>query len=403
MLESSATAVLLVVFAGVSFFFALCETAMFSLARWQIKQLRESAGWRGQAVYRLLSRPDELLALLAFGNTFAMAGIVFVALWFGHESGGIMEWVALGLGVLLVCEIAPKLIALRAPYKWSLFVAPFLLGAERITRPMRALTRLFYLLFLRVLGPTQMESDRTPSEEEYKELLEFAFQHGALGRAERDMISRIVALGRRQVREIMRPRVHMPVILDDASVEEMIDTARRLKMRRIPLYDRHTDTVVGVLNARVLLMHPEIDLSEVIEPPAFVPETMSLLKLLRSMQRQRRDFAIVLDEFGDMAGYVMLEDILNETVGIPGFDRLVFERLGSGKWRVSGLLRIDDFRYECPQMPPVKEIETMGGLVTALLGEVPRVGQKVTFHKIKFTVLAADERSVKELLVELIP
>jgi len=100
---------------GGASFLRFVRRQLFSLARWQIKQLRESAGWRGQAVYHLLSRPDELLALLAFGNTFAMAGIVFVALWFGHESGGIMEWVALGLGVLLVCEIAPKLIALRAP------------------------------------------------------------------------------------------------------------------------------------------------------------------------------------------------------------------------------------------------------------------------------------------------
>ena len=198
----------------------------------------------------------------------------------------------------------------------------------------------------------------------------------------------------------------MAAISDDLSIEEMIQTARKYRHRRLPIYDETPDTIVGILNTRALLLDPQIDLADAIEFPSFVPETMNLLQLLKSLQRQQRGLAIVLDEFGGTAGIVTMEDILEEMIGqirnegeAEGF---VMEKLGPGRWRVNGGLRLDDFRREYPLLGDVPEVETIGGLLMSLLDVVPNTGESANFRGLKLTAQVTDERRVREILVELI-
>ena len=130
----------------------------------------------------------------------------------------------------------------------------------------------------------------------------------------------------------------------------------------------------------------------------------NLLQLLKSLQRQRRHMAMVLDEFGGTAGMVTMGDILEEMVGkirretdVEGF---LMENLGTGRWRVSGTMRLDDFRREYPPLGDVPEVETMGGLLMSLLDVVPSTGDSVVFRGLKLTAQVADERRVREVLVE---
>ncbi len=184
----------------------------------------------------------------------------------------------------------------------------------------------------------------------------------------------------------------------------MIAAAKKFKHRRLPIYDETPDTIVGILNARALLLNPEVDLSEVIEFPSFVPETMNLLQLFQSLQKQHRGLAVVLDEFGGVAGVVTMEDILGELVGKihtnASAEGFVMEKIAPGRWRVNGTMRLDDFRREFPALGELAEAETMGGLLTHLLGVVPNAGESAAFHDLKFTAQIVDERRVRELLVQ---
>jgi CBS domain containing-hemolysin-like protein len=202
----------------------------------------------------------------------------------------------------------------------------------------------------------------------------------------------------------MKPRSQMTCISDDLSIEEMIAAARKHKHRRLPIFDETPDTIVGILNTRALLLDPNVDLADAIEFPSFVPESMNLLQLLKSLQRQHRGIAIVRDEFGGTAGLVTTEDILSEMVGKIRAEmepeRFIIEKLGPGRWRVNGTMRLDDFRREYPALDDVAEVETMGGLLINLLGIVPGPGEATTFRGLKLTAQATDERRVRELLVE---
>ena len=142
-----------------------------------------------------------------------------------------------------------------------------------------------------------------------------AYQQGTLAESEKEIILQIISLDQRMVRDVMRPRAGMACISDDAPVEEMIAAAKKFKHRRLPIYDETPDTIVGILNTRALLLDPQIDLADAIEFPSFVPETMNLLQLFQSLQKQQRGLAIVLDEFGGTAGIVTMEDILGQIVG----------------------------------------------------------------------------------------
>ena len=259
---------------------------------------------------------------------------------------------------------------------------------------------------MKLAAPQFVEPPPALTDAEYQELLEMAYQQGTLAESEKEIILQIISLDQRTARDVMRPRAGMACISDDASVEEMIAAARKFKHRRLPIYDETPDTIVGILNTRALLLDPKIDLADAIEFPSFVPETMNLLQLFQSLQKQQRGLAIVLDEFGGTAGMVTMEDILGELVGKiraeaqpEGF---VMEKLAPGRWRVNGTMRLDDFRREFPALGDVPEVETMGGLLAHLLGVVPDAGESATFRGLKLTAQVADERRVRELLVEMV-
>jgi len=391
--------------AGASFFFALAETALFSLGKWQVRQAQERDARAGGIIARLLSEPEDLLATMVLGNTFASAAMLAVAFWMALRGQWPFKITIAGLLALTLfgCEVLPKTLAVRRPMLWSLRVARPLsiLGKFELLR--RAAQRISSVILGAI--PKSIAPQPMLSDEEYQELLELAYQQGTLARSEKEIILQIIRLDRRTVSEVMRPRSQMACISDDLTVEEMLAAARKHKHRRLPIFDETPDTIVGILNTRALLLDPGIDLADAIEFPSFVPEAMNLMQLLKSLQRQQRGMAIVLDEFGGTAGLVTTEDILAELVGKirselepEGF---VMEKLGPGRWRVNGTMRIDDFRREHPPLGDVLEVETMGGLLMTLLSAVPAPGDSATYRGLKLTAQATDERRVRELAVEL--
>lgn len=398
--------VLVLVCAGAGFFFALAETSLFSLSKWQVQNLATRSERSGALAARLLAEPQDLLATMVLGNSFANAGILAVGLWMAMAGRWPVVWTMVGvfLVTLFVGEVLPKTFAVRRPEFWALRVARPLAWLHRITRPLHQLAQRLNRTLLAAVIPKSINPQQSLTDADYRELVEFAFQQGNLARSARDIILQIVKLDRRMVRDVMRPRAQMAAIPDDLSIEDMIAAARKSRHRRLPMYDETPDTIVGILNTRALLLDPNVDLSEAIEFPSFVPETMNLLQLFQSLQRQRRGMAIVLDEFGGVSGLVTMEDILGELVGkfhrrveAEGF---VMEKLGNGQWRVSGTMRLDDFRREHPALGEVADVETMGGLLLKCLDVVPAAGESATFRGLKLTAQVVDERRVKELLVQ---
>ena len=243
------------------------------------------------------------------------------------------------------------------------------------------------------------------TDAEYQELLEMAYQQGTLAESEKEIILQIISLDQRMARDVMRPRAGMACISDDATVEEMIAAAKKFKHRRLPIYDETPDTIVGILNTRALLLDPKIDLADVIEFPVVrAGDDESAPAVQEPAKAAARP--------GHGAGRIRRHGGLGDDGGHPRRARrqnphraaqpegFVMEKLAPDRWRVNGTMRLDDFRREFPALGDVDEVETMGGLLAHLLGVVPAAGESATFRGLKLTAQVADERRVRELLVQ---
>ncbi|MCC6234913.1 MAG: HlyC/CorC family transporter [Verrucomicrobiales bacterium] len=389
---------------GLAFLCSAAETALFSLGRWQSRRMNERGGTSAMAA-RLLEHPEEVLAALSLVNTVAN-GMVVVTCLLLAKILALNLWVMLAaafLGVLILGELLPKTLAVRAPEEWSARVAPAVALLQWITRPVRRVAQRILETTLGWVLPASAQP-LPITDDEYRELLEMGVQQGALGRSEKEIIAELITLDRKHARDVMRPRATLAAVSDDLSPDELAAEARRIRQRRIPVYDETPDTIVGVLNAQQFLLDPHHRLEDSLEFPSFVPETINLLQLFQALQRQRRSLALVLDEFGAVAGIVRMEDILGEVLGEMSADptarALIFERRGVGKWRASGSMRLDDFRREFPSLPEVPGVETLGGLLMAQLDIVPPRGATAVVHGLRLTAEVVDERRVHEVLVE---
>lgn len=393
-----------------SFFFALAESALFSLGTWRARRLVESGRRGSERVGELLAQPADVIAAIALGNTLANALLVAMtvtaSLALDRGMSGV-GWAALGLFLLLLgCEVTPKALGVRSPETWALRVAEPLWIFVSLTRPVRRIAQACVDAIVERLVPRSVKLQAGVSDDEYADLIELAHQQGTLGAGEKEILLQVLSLDQRTAGDVMQPRARMVLLPDDLPMDRMVAEARRSGRHWIPLYDETPDNVVGVLNTRTLLLDPSPtpDLFMAMEFPSFIPESMNLLKLFESMQRQHRGVAIVLDEYGGTAGLLTLQDILASVVGTirregepQGF---VFERLAPGRWRVHGAMRVEDFRREYPGLNPPGDVETMAGLVLWLADVVPGPGETFHHQGLRITVRQADERRIRELLVE---
>ena len=172
--------VMVLVFAGTSFFFALAETALFSLSKWQARQMAEREPGRGGIVLTLLSVPQDLLATMVLGNTFASAAMLAVALWMAlHGHWPLLTTIAgLLLLILIGCEVLPKTMAVRKPERWALRVARPLLVLQTLALPLRRIAQRINAAILKTIIPKTFTSQSALTDADYKELVELAYQQG---------------------------------------------------------------------------------------------------------------------------------------------------------------------------------------------------------------------------------
>ena len=241
-------------------------------------------------------------------------------------------------------------------------------------------------------------------------LLRSAYQRNLLDADALTMIEGALTVSEMPVRDIMIPRAQMDVIDIHQRVEEFISQVISTAHSRFPVIDQNRDDVIGILLAKDLLRHyageEEFNVREMLRPAVFVPESKRLNVLLREFRASRNHMAIVVDEYGGVAGLVTIEDVLEQIVGDiedeydfdEASDNILLEP--GGRYRVKALTQIADLNAAFGTHFSDQEHDTVAGLVIAHLGRVPRRGESLTVDGLRFQVLRADSRRVYTLLVD---
>ncbi len=370
--------VAIAVLLAASAFCSASETALFSL---------DAAGREraGPGARKLLENPQALLISLLLANL--VVNVLVFAVASGLAQGESYEALIAGalalVAVLVLGEILPKTLALRAPAVVARLVAAPLAALVALLAPLRRLVRFQLEIATRILGDVAREEPRITAEA-LAEVLGQSAEVGMLAAGEADLLAEVVELEGIRVREIMTPRVDMLALDLSASEDDNIQIMARALARRLtwlPVIRGDADQVAGSVRMRDLLAQPEKSLRELVRPAHFVPEVAGVLDLLKHLREKQATEAVVVDEWGGTAGVVTIENVFEEIVGdlrVEGEapDRPVLTLEGGG-FRVSGSLSIRDWNERFNHEVVPEGFETVGGFVTALLGRIPRAGDRV--------------------------
>jgi magnesium and cobalt transporter len=215
-----------------------------------------------------------------------------------------------------------------------------------------------------------------------------------------------------QVRDIMIPRSQMDVIDISDPPEKFIPLVIETAHSRFPVIDDNKDDIIGILLAKDLLRYyagEDFNVREMLRPAVFIPESKRLNVLLKEFRGNRNHIAIVVDEYGGVAGMVTIEDVLEQIVGdiedeydYDEDEDNIFQDT-SGRYRIKALTEISDFNEVLGTDFSDEEFDTLGGLVISKFGYLPKRGEQISFDGLRFTVLRADSRRLHSLLMEEIP
>ena len=387
------------------------ETALFSLSKYQLGQFHNSSHRLQRMVARLMSDPRKVLLTILMGNT-TVNVLIFASSYVISEHLGQFNPVLASVWglvtvmlVIVIGEVLAKTFAISVPSTIAPPVALLIGALQTVLTPLRVV--LEYLLVvplsrLLVGGPDR--GARKVTVDELKALVDLDEYSGAIAPRENDMLQEVVALASTRVASIMIPRVDIAAFDLADGRDELLAMLRTRRHTRIPIYEGDVDHIMGLIHARDLYLNADVPLAKLVQPVGFVPEQMTADKLLAHFRESRTQFAIVVDEFGGVAGLVTMKDVVEQIVGDieqPHDQAVLVEQIGPRSFRMAGQVNIQPWYEAFGIVHPDYRILTLGGLVTAKLGRLPREGDQLQIGEARLTVEQMKGKRVQRVRVEL--
>jgi putative hemolysin len=406
---------LLVVLSGT---FSGSETVLFALSPAQLQHQATSSNPFRRMAAQLMARPKRTLTTILVGNTavnvllFATSYVLFrnlaarVGPWVTPVSGA-----ASVLVVVVGGEVVPKVLGVALATRLAPFSAAVVRFSGYVLGPLgrlldlvvvEPLTRLFF-----GRPGHQAAPERELTTTELKTLLEMSRRRGLIDRTENVYLREVIDLSAIRVRDIMVPRVEVMAYDVNDPPEGLRALMRETRLTKIPVYDGSIDNVLGLVYAKILFFEPDKPLRDLVTPTRFVPELISAEQLLQHFQKSRSQIALVVDEFGGLAGLVTLEDVLEVIVGEihdpeDQHEEPEIVQRSESEYEVSGRLSVHYWVETFGISGLTDRVATVAGLVTARLGRPARAGDAVRIGNVELAVTAASRRRIQRLRVTLL-
>ena len=403
-------------------FFVAAEYGLVTARRTRIIELHHQGNRRARAVLKITSDPQQFIAAMQLGVTLTSLGIG--ALGEQALARAFESWMATVLAVLLayliltyfhvvIGELVPKGVALGHAEGTALWVSAPVRAFFTLFAPFVWVLRKSTDGVLHLLGLEPPSAEREPlSEAELRMLLSRSSEQGEIEHEEQQMIDKVFVFGDKDVADVMVPRPEVVAISAELPPEEALAAVLDSPYTRYPVYRESLDDIIGVLHVRDLFtaVHDRglasVRLAEIVRPAYIVPETKDLASLLQEFRKTNNHFAVVVDEYGGMAGICTLEDLLEEIVGEieDEFDvaEVQIEQLDDDTYRIDGMFPIDEFNARFGTSLPDDDFHTLAGFVFGQLGRAPQPGDDVEYDGMRFDVLEVDGNRIEKLVVNFI-
>ncbi|MCY7008096.1 hemolysin family protein [Fusobacterium simiae] len=411
---------ILVILILLSGFFSASEAALSAYRSNYLEKLDEEKHPKKFAVMKKwLKDPNAMLTGIVIGNNVvnilasSIATIVIVN-YFGNKGSSVaLATAIMTILILIFGEITPKLMARNNSAKIAEAVSVIIYVLSIILTPVE-----YCLIFIsrfvgRILGVNMTSPQLMITEEDIISYVNVGNAEGIIEEDEKEMIHSIVTLGETSAKEVMTPRTSMLAFEGAKTINEVWDEIIDNGFSRIPIYEDTIDNIIGILYVKDLMEHiknNELDLpiKQFIRSAYFVPETKSIIEILKEFRGLKVHIAIVLDEYGGVVGLVTIEDLIEEIVGeirdeYDDEEDSFYKKIADNEYEVDAMTDIETINKDLDLNLPISEdYESLGGLIVTTTGKICEVGDEVQIDNIYLKVLEVDKMRVSKVFIRIL-
>ena len=375
--------------------------------------LAEEGNKRAKKVIAITEDSGKMLSAILIGNNIVNLSASSITTSIAYMFGGSAVAAATGIITLLILifgEISPKTLATIHSEKLALMYAYPIAFLMKITTPfifiVNSLSRA--VLFILRVDPNAKPDAMTESE--LRTIVDVSHEDGVIESEEKEMIYNVFDMGDAKAKDVMVPRVHMTFADVNSTYEELINIFREDKFTRLPVYEETTDNVIGTINMKDLLLFDnkkEFHIRDILREAYFTYEYKSISELLVEMREASFNIAIVLDEYGETAGLITLEDLLEEIVGeirdeYDENEEDDFKEINRFEYVVEGSTNLDDLNDELHTKLESEDYDSLGGFIIERLDRLPELNDEVTTADgIRLVVESLDKNRVEKVHIYL--
>lgn len=399
---------------------SISEVAFISISRLRLRHLMEKDDARAKIAQKIRDQHDRLFsAVILSGNLFTILatsiGTAIAIDFFGEsreDIGIVAATIVMTFLTVVFGELAPKTFAVTYAEKLALLLA----------RPMEIYIKLispFVWIFnrssnfiIRLLGGEIRPAPQLLTEEEMKAMISLGAEEGAIEKGEKKILHKVFEFGDTNVTEAMIPRTEIVAIEEDAFVADVLDLVAKEGYSRYPIIKETVDNVVGILYIKDILLKMSKEeittrtpIKQLARDAYFIPESKMVTALLDDMQKKKFQIAIIVDEHGGTSGLITLEDIMEEIVGglQDEFEAIESEKevevLDESTFIVAGHTGVSEVSELIGKKIESEEFHTIGGFLFGLFGHLPKVGEQLRYHDLRFLILEMDSKKIEKIKI----
>lgn len=393
------------------------EVAFVSLSRIRLRHLIEKGNRNAKIAKKIRDEHDRLFsAVILSGNLFTILatsiGTAIAIGIMGEDTGVVIATVVMTILTVVFGELAPKTFAVTHAEKISLAMArPIEIYIKTIS-PLVFIFNKFSNSLIWLFGGEVKPAPQLLTEDEMKAMIKIGEEEGTLEKEEKKMLHNVFEFGDKKVTEAMVPRTEMVAISEEAVVADVLTLVSEEGYSRYPVIKETVDNITGVLYVKDIIrkmakeeVPPQMSIRSFVRDAYYIPESKMVTALLDDMQKNKFQIAILVDEHGGTAGLITLEDIMEEIVGglQDEFEAIEAEKeveiVDERTFVVSGSTGLDEVNELVSVELESEEFHTIGGYLFGLFGHLPKVGEQVRYHDLKFLILEMDGKKIEKIKI----
>ena len=401
--------IILIILLMLSAFFSSAETALTTVNRIRIRSLADDGSKRAKTVLKITDNSGKMLSAILIGNNIVNVAAASITTSLAYSLGGSAVEIAnavITVAILLFGEITPKTTATIHAEKLALIYAPIISIFMKIMTPVIFIINGLSNAVLLLLRIDPNAKNQTMTENELRTIVDVSHEDGVIESDEKEMIYNVFDLGDAKAKDVMVPRVHVTFADVNTTYEELIEIFREDKFTRLPIFEDSTDNVIGTINMKDLLLFDntkEFHIRDILREAYFTYEYKNISELLVEMREASFNIAIVLDEYGDTAGLITLEDILEEIVGeihdeYDENEEDFIKEIGECEYMIEGSTNLDDLNDRLDLQLESEDYDSLGGFIIEHLDRLPEEGDSITTEDgLRLVVESLDKNRIESV------